>query len=721
MTSTPKKLPNLGVSPTSMFRLLKDQPTRFFRSLYLDEPRSPVPHLLTSNALPTSEEISLITDALSSARAQHANLARKLESQTTTSHTGSSRIEQQIQAVNRFIAVHEARILPSPILQLPVELLQIIFRMVTDALVNDRQSDREYNWTWGKVDLAHLPFTISHVCRQWRNVVLSMPDLWSVLPKVELDRSSTGRLRRRRTLQIASKLLHRSVGSTITASINGGPGFTPSHPAMKLLVAHCGRWSKLDVILDSKWKVLDELESMIAGRLSSLHTLILEFISYWPYPSDAQRTIDLFRDVPFLKHVTLKEPPFYFSFPKGQIQTLVLHLSGRNTNPVKGQLGIVRSSSVSLTSLELKISIMSAGGYLCETSLNLPNLISLKIRACVEGRSGWLVDHILVPSLQKLDLNSSAADEDLCVMAHDMLSRSGCSTIYDLCIQQHERQPRKGSVIKLLEIEPFLRRLCVTIPQAYDLIALSNSVDPPAPFLEHCIFSIGQVASIDLNTLIEPIKSIARNRCPPNPRFKPSPILRRVGQHPRDGEVQPLFLIKTYKLIVYSRERATQMQFLLEGFPSYGSCFPAFNLLNHAKHVLGGCLYGVGWRYITSPRSLIKYTPQKEDFEGMDRILNEVLSTKINHVAEILVTELHRVLAYITKRFNERRYLLEYGPLIRLATLILQSWVPIFEKYTPAWHCTTDTPSDSPALIYAKEKRVIKTRKSLERNGVTLQ
>ncbi|KAF4621086.1 hypothetical protein D9613_001175 [Agrocybe pediades] len=637
MTLTPKKLHNLGVSPTSMFELLKDQPSRIFRLLYLDEPRSPAPRLLTSNALPTDDEISLIIDALSCARVQHAKLVRKLGSQPTTSHTGSSRVEQQIQAVNRFIAAHEARILPSPILQLPVELLQIIFRMVTDALVNDRQSGGEYNWTWGKVDLAHLPFTISHVCRPWRNVALSTPDLWSVLPKVELDQSLTGRLRLRRMLQIASKLLHRSVGSTITVSIHGGPGFTPSHPAIKLLVAYCGRWSKLDVMLDDKSKVLDELEPMIAGRLFSLHTLILEFRLYWPYPNDAQRTIDLFRDVPSLKHVTLKEPPFYFSFPKGQIQTLTLDLVGKNSSLIKGQLGVVRSSSVSLTALTLKVFVTAAGGYLCETSLNLPNLISLTFNTrSGEGKSGWLVNHILVPNLQKLDLTSWAADEDLCVMAYDMLSRSGCSTIYDLCILQHGRQPQKGSVIKLIEIEPFLRRLCVTIPQAYDLIALANGVNPPAPFLEHCIFSISQFAPLDLDTLITPIKTIARNRCPPNPRFKPSPILRRVGQHPRDGEV-PLFLVKTYKLIVYSGERATRVQFLLEGFPSYDSCFSASNLLNHAKHTLGGYLPSVRLRYI-KPSSWMQgpeFRPEKEDFEQMNKILHEVLITKFNHVAEI--------------------------------------------------------------------------------------
>ncbi|TEB28436.1 hypothetical protein FA13DRAFT_1633098, partial [Coprinellus micaceus] len=124
------------------------------RILHLE---SLTPHLLNSNQAPTEVEARSIRQAIAQAESQLS------ECDSEGQDTPSPGLTSQRAAYLEFIEAHK-RIL-SPYRRLPPELLREIFHFL---LPQDPQTilPTQY-WT-----------ATSQVCKQWREVALTIPELW---------------------------------------------------------------------------------------------------------------------------------------------------------------------------------------------------------------------------------------------------------------------------------------------------------------------------------------------------------------------------------------------------------------------------------------------------------------------------------------------------------------------------------------------------------------
>ncbi|KAJ7754824.1 hypothetical protein B0H16DRAFT_1541941 [Mycena metata] len=104
------------------------------------------------------------------------------------------------------------------------------------------------------------PFTLSQICRTWREIAHSTPRLWRA---VDISPSSTSPLERQ--LHLAKLMLARSGSCLLSVSINSTDGQTPS--VVEVLAPH--RWEHLK--LGVSLRNFDSIKT----TLSSLQTLML--------------------------------------------------------------------------------------------------------------------------------------------------------------------------------------------------------------------------------------------------------------------------------------------------------------------------------------------------------------------------------------------------------------------------------------------------------------
>ena len=126
--------------------------------------RSPVPHLFTSNSPPSEEEKLRIQEVLVAARKSEVAALLKLERSKV-----DDRLRDDLSQKQRFIHDHEQ--LLSCLRTFPPELLECIFKF---CLFDPEE--------WPPKDRRRpASFSLSHVCKRWREVALNVPYLSMVL------------------------------------------------------------------------------------------------------------------------------------------------------------------------------------------------------------------------------------------------------------------------------------------------------------------------------------------------------------------------------------------------------------------------------------------------------------------------------------------------------------------------------------------------------------
>ncbi|KAK0207763.1 hypothetical protein IW262DRAFT_1469100 [Armillaria fumosa] len=187
----------------------------------------------------------------------------------------------------------------SPIHRLPPEILLIIFK--EEQVTVGASADRYYEVT----DASRGPWMLSHICRQWRALVISNPTLWS-RSVIILNCSATSKA----TTPPLEVALARSGQSNLSFFLSQsfrqlGDQAGLFREVLNLLVPHSSRWA--DVVFEKKeWDTIDiSMLNMVHGKVPRLRRVTFKYVGYFLQPPSLLETIQAFSLAPLLKRVAL--------------------------------------------------------------------------------------------------------------------------------------------------------------------------------------------------------------------------------------------------------------------------------------------------------------------------------------------------------------------------------------------------------------------------------
>lgn len=291
--------------------------------LLLSSPlQSPVPHLLSSNAIPNEEERKAIRDAIAQAQIRITQI---------TEDGGAGRFERlMLSKLEDFVSAH--RVLLSSIRFLPPELLQEVFLLYSETSTG-------YN-RW-----IRPPFVLGQICRSWRQTAISLSALWEKLPAFKLAGSWT---RSSAYCRFVQELLGRSGDSTNLKVYIRAPfaEINKRHPVIDILTLHASRIQSLTI---ESGVATFRLFLPMKGLLKNLEKLKLAFWTKQTFDiNDGKGAVDVFSSVPRLKSVCImgRCPP-NFVIPWAHVEEYMERYDGGRVSEV------LRHSKEGLTILEV--------------------------------------------------------------------------------------------------------------------------------------------------------------------------------------------------------------------------------------------------------------------------------------------------------------------------------------------------------------------------------
>ena len=349
------------------------------------ELHSPVPHLLSCNNPPTTnEEHALIQHAIDNANGL-------LKHCTDPGH---------IQTLMEYIRVHKG--LLSPLRYLPAELLAEIFLHYLEEPI-----DPFFNTP---------PWILAHVCHYWRQVALGTATLWRHLPPILLDRYDGPK--EKRVFIYLEHLLQMSARTLITFFLSNKSSSTEevNRRIFGLLFDHGHRWERVEFFVC--YAVCQSL-LQVPGRLTSLTNLTLDFNHFkWEIP----RTIAI--NAPKLKVFSVK------TGWSGEVHLPWVQLTSYHEKCHHfGKLRRVLAEARDLQRLdvEVKKSRLSAIPFIRPTIL--PRLTSLAMRSEDPLSIGLALSDLILPSLTEVYLGQSDFSHNYTFLDDlvNMIKRSNCS------------------------------------------------------------------------------------------------------------------------------------------------------------------------------------------------------------------------------------------------------------------------------------------------------
>ena len=243
-----------------------------------DSRRSPLQHLLKSNAAPSDSEVIVIRALISGAEVSIEELRCRFPTHDHASQVIESQLLETIEA---------HRVLLSPVRYLPSEILQEIFLHYAD--------DRGPN-----VTITTIPWRLGHISHRWRKFALSLPSLWDNIPKIYLSEAGSEGV----CLRALICLLRRS-GTSPTLKLNISrqssafqslkKRYESSTSIIKEIILHSERIERLWIGVN---RTTMPLLQGIKGRLPNLRILGVLY-------DDPDPNIDVFETAPALRQVTI--------------------------------------------------------------------------------------------------------------------------------------------------------------------------------------------------------------------------------------------------------------------------------------------------------------------------------------------------------------------------------------------------------------------------------
>ena len=419
---------------------------------YKDVCRSPLRHLLKSNATPPSDsEVIAIRALITEAEACIERLHRPFPVCDRASKVIESKLLQIIKAY---------RALLSPVRYLPSEILQEIFLHYAD--------NRGPN-----VGIASMPWRLGHISRRWRKIALSFPPLWDNIPKIDITIGKTNQSYVRALIC----LLQRS-GTSPTLKFDIGFHFLGSlkkvhkTPIINEILLHSERIERLHIEVN---KVTMPLFQGFKGRLLNLR--ILRVLYHMPRPV-RDPNLDVFETAPALRQVAMEG--LYHGISSDRVVlpwSHITHFEDRIPTKRVGQL-VPLPSLHSLTNLDI-FKFSHCHHFDDESAVRspyrpttLPNLRTLKL--LIDKSEYKDVDLFLecltIPAVEVMKIFYVAP------LIHHLVSMfsgsRGPSRLQKLAFRTARLGLQTGELSALLKLTPHLVELDVDVPPADDLLKL---------------------------------------------------------------------------------------------------------------------------------------------------------------------------------------------------------------------------------------------------------
>ncbi|KAF8990132.1 hypothetical protein BDZ89DRAFT_1152092 [Hymenopellis radicata] len=215
------------------------------------------------------DHINKVQDTLSSLRSLHETASRRLA---------------------------DAKCILHPIRSLPRDILSEIFLSCTPIADETDSEAFEYGPTFDTLCPRNHPWNLSHVCRTWREITLSLPRLWTT---VYLNFEQYKQLSYRQCIFKSILLFERSANLDLSLALTSDENGIAHHPLMGYLEASTMRWRALHCRIPTS--SLQAFSGCTFPLLEELGVGCREGI-------DPATTVDVFSHVPNVR--TLK---FYMS------------------------------------------------------------------------------------------------------------------------------------------------------------------------------------------------------------------------------------------------------------------------------------------------------------------------------------------------------------------------------------------------------------------------
>ncbi|KAF9000096.1 hypothetical protein BDQ17DRAFT_1360104 [Cyathus striatus] len=303
-------------------------------------------------------------------------------------------------------------------------------------------------------EFTTTPLSLSHVCRAWRAVTLSTPQLWATLPGVLIGeaRGSSSHM----LLEAVHMHLERSHNVPLRLRMSSSIHYQGErHPFLEALLPLSNRWGTL--ILDCNQSFLDSLP--IRGQLSSLRNLFLNVLV--PAQSTTPTECDVFKIAPLLRNVVVTTRDLQsITLPWDQLRAYD-----------------ATSSKISASSLIYILQLCQELEELCIRNYSsplqvdkaiaavsphvFPRLHALELHECSElGLSGSLadlLDNVKFPALEELSIVIRQARHDpFTPRLPSLIERSQCSLKK---VVLHAGIPAYGDIAEIIRRSPALQHL----------------------------------------------------------------------------------------------------------------------------------------------------------------------------------------------------------------------------------------------------------------------
>ncbi|KIY70618.1 hypothetical protein CYLTODRAFT_487901 [Cylindrobasidium torrendii FP15055 ss-10] len=186
--------------------------------------------LLTTNVAPNPTELAVVHDALDSAyarvKALEVKFSRAAESELRSIQKEHESASEEVTALKSI--VHPVRLVAD-------DIISEIFQWCVPWAFDDGYELSSFG-PYDSRAPQHPPWNLSHVCRHWRAVVISLPCLWNT---VRLGHTSFPCRSNNHQLKL---MLQRSKALSLRVAICGGNGANFPRGLFELLLAAASRW-----------------------------------------------------------------------------------------------------------------------------------------------------------------------------------------------------------------------------------------------------------------------------------------------------------------------------------------------------------------------------------------------------------------------------------------------------------------------------------------------